>query len=41
LTVEEILAGKEVQLPPSIQTFKKAGKVTAEQIDLFGGNDND
>lgn len=30
LTVEDILAGKSVDLPPNIDTFKKAGKVSAE-----------
>ena len=28
ITVEEILAGKTVNLPPNIQTFKKATRVT-------------
>jgi len=30
LTVEEILSGKQVDLPPNIDTFKKAQKVTLE-----------
>lgn len=29
LTVEEVLAGKQPNLPPNIDTFKKAGKITA------------
>jgi site-specific DNA-methyltransferase (adenine-specific) len=37
LTVEELLAGKQVQLPPSLHTFKQAGKVSVvpEQSDLL------
>lgn len=30
LTVEEILSGKQVDLPPNIDTFKKAQKVISE-----------
>jgi hypothetical protein len=40
ITVEEILAGKTVNLPPNIRTFKKAEKVihgTTDQVSLFGG----
>lgn len=33
LTVEEILAGKQVDVPPNIDTFKKAQKVDAESKD--------
>ena len=31
LTVEDLLAGKAVQLPPNINTYKQAGKISAEQ----------
>lgn len=30
LTVEEILAGKQVELPPNIDTFKQAQKIVAQ-----------
>jgi site-specific DNA-methyltransferase (adenine-specific) len=33
LTVEDILNGKQLDLPPSIDTFKKAGNVTTETKD--------
>ena len=33
LTVEEILAGKQPDLPPNIDTFKKAGRVISESQD--------
>lgn len=33
LTVEEILNGKTVNLPGNIQTFKKAGRIVAEDDD--------
>lgn len=33
LTVEDLLAGKTVDLPPNLQTFKQAGKVTTESKD--------
>ena len=33
LTVEEVLAGKQPDLPPNIDTFKKASKVTSESAD--------
>lgn len=33
LTVEDLLAGKTVDLPPNLQTFKQAGKVRAEKKD--------
>ncbi len=33
LTVEEILAGRGVDLPPNITTFKRAGKIEAETDD--------
>ena len=33
LTVENILAGKTVDLPPNMQTFKQAEKVVAENKD--------
>lgn len=33
LTVEELLAGKTVQLPPNLQTFKRAGKVSTDSDD--------
>jgi site-specific DNA-methyltransferase (adenine-specific) len=33
LTVEEILAGKQVDLPPNIDTFKQAQKMIAESKD--------
>lgn len=33
LTVEEILNGKQPDLPPSIATFKKAGNVNSGNID--------
>jgi hypothetical protein len=32
LTIEDLFAGKQVQLPPSLHTFKQAEKV-AEEID--------
>lgn len=38
LTVEDVLAGKQPELPPNIDTFKKAGKVMPEkssQASLF------
>ena len=33
LTVEDLLAGKQVQLPPSLHTFKQAEKIGAPEID--------
>lgn len=33
LTVEDVLAGKQPNLPPNIDTFKKAGRVQAETDD--------
>ena len=33
LTVEDILNGKQVDLPPNMQTFKQAGKVVSENKD--------
>jgi site-specific DNA-methyltransferase (adenine-specific) len=42
ITVEEILAGKTVNLPPNIQTFKKGEKLILEnsdQVSLFGDGD--
>lgn len=33
LTVEDILAGRTVDLPPNMQTFKQAEKVVAENTD--------
>ena len=33
LTVEDLLAGKTVDLPPNIDTFKKAQKIVAESDD--------
>ncbi|MFN0138987.1 MAG: DNA methyltransferase [Pyrinomonadaceae bacterium] len=33
LTVEEILSGKTVDLPPNITTYKRAGKIDAESDD--------
>lgn len=33
LPVEEILAGKQPDLPPNIDTFKKAGKMTTQSQD--------
>ncbi len=33
LTVEEILTGKTVDLPPNMQTFKSAEKMVAENKD--------
>jgi site-specific DNA-methyltransferase (adenine-specific) len=33
LTVEEILAGKTVDLPPNLQTFKQAGKAFQDAND--------
>jgi site-specific DNA-methyltransferase (adenine-specific) len=38
LTVEELLAGKEVQLPPNVKTFKQAEKISqsdGDQITMF------
>jgi site-specific DNA-methyltransferase (adenine-specific) len=31
LTVEDLLAGKQVQLPPSLHTFKQAEKISADE----------
>ena len=33
LTVEDLLAGKTVDLPPNLQTYKQAGKVSSESKD--------
>lgn len=33
LTVEDLLSGKNVQLPPNIGTFKQAGKVATQGED--------
>ncbi|MGQ0541902.1 MAG: hypothetical protein ACT4O9_08645 [Blastocatellia bacterium] len=33
LTVEDLLTGKTVQLPPNLQTFKQAGKISTESTD--------
>ncbi len=33
LTVEDLLAGKTVDLPPNLQTYKQAGRVTGESKD--------
>ena len=33
LTVEEILAGKQFDLPPNMQTINQAQKVVSENID--------
>ncbi len=33
LTVEDLLKGKNIELPPNIDTFKKAGKVAAQSRD--------
>jgi site-specific DNA-methyltransferase (adenine-specific) len=30
LTIEELLAGKKVQLPPNLQTFKKAETISSD-----------
>ena len=41
LTVEDILNGKQVELPPNIDTFKQAQRIVAESTDQgtleFGG----
>ena len=43
LTIEELLSGAEVKMPPSSQTFKQASKVQQEvkekQETLFGGDE--
>lgn len=31
--VEELLAGKTVDLPPNLQTFKQAGKISKDSKD--------
>ena len=36
LTVEQILAGKQIELPPNIDTFKKAQKMVADSEDQQG-----
>ena len=36
LTVEDLLAGKTVDLPPNLQTYKQAGKVTVDEPNQFG-----
>jgi len=36
LTVEDILNGKQVDLPPNIDTFKQAQKIVAENDDQQG-----
>ena len=36
LTVEDLLNGKTVDLPPNLQTFQKAGKVTKEEQNQQG-----
>lgn len=33
LTVEDLLAGKTVDLPPNLQTYKQAGKVSVDNQD--------
>ncbi len=33
LTVEDLLAGKTVDLPPNLQTYKQAGKMSSENSD--------
>jgi len=36
LTVEDLLNGKQVQLPPSLHTFKQAEKIEASETDQLG-----
>jgi site-specific DNA-methyltransferase (adenine-specific) len=36
ITVEDILAGKTVSLPPNLQTFKRADRIANESRDQQG-----